>query len=175
MENRKYAFSWGTVGDVDLGRSNLGTMVRLEAYRLIQGTFCEMLEEEYGTVRCEELYRKAGKRAGSLFYELCCGYVTTFEHFTESLAYAFRHMGIALIEVEMVGTGAWSFVVTLYEDMSCSGRNNSGDERCFYHEGFLAGIFEAYGHMEFEVRTVHNWTFIQRSCRFSVEAIIPTV
>ena len=39
--NRKYEFSWGLLGDIQLGRPNLGPTARLEAYRLITDFFPE--------------------------------------------------------------------------------------------------------------------------------------
>jgi hypothetical protein len=33
---RKYQFSWDLLGDIQLGRPNLGANVRLEVYRLMQ-------------------------------------------------------------------------------------------------------------------------------------------
>ena len=34
MENRLYAFDWKYIGDMELGRPNLGKTARLEIYRL---------------------------------------------------------------------------------------------------------------------------------------------
>ena len=36
--DRKYAFDWNLLGDLKLGRPNLGPQMRLEVYRLMQ--FC---------------------------------------------------------------------------------------------------------------------------------------
>ena len=38
MENRLYAFDWKYIGDMELGRPNLGKTARLEIYRLFQYT-----------------------------------------------------------------------------------------------------------------------------------------
>ena len=51
MENRLYAFDWKYIGDMELGRPNLGKTARLEIYRLFQYTLRDVLETEYGTVR----------------------------------------------------------------------------------------------------------------------------
>ena len=49
MENRLYAFDWKYIGDMELGRPNLGKTARLEIYRLFQYTLRDVLETEYGT------------------------------------------------------------------------------------------------------------------------------
>ena len=48
MENRLYAFDWKYIGDMELGRPNLGKTARLEIYRLFQYTLRDVLETEYG-------------------------------------------------------------------------------------------------------------------------------
>ena len=44
MENRLYAFDWKYIGDMELGRPNLGKTARLEIYRLFQYTLRDVLE-----------------------------------------------------------------------------------------------------------------------------------
>ena len=41
MENRLYAFDWKYIGDMELGRPNLGKTARLEIYRLY-GTYLRL-------------------------------------------------------------------------------------------------------------------------------------
>jgi uncharacterized protein len=48
-DKRKYAFSWDLIGDITMGRPNLGNQTRLEVYRLMQLTFRDILEQRYGT------------------------------------------------------------------------------------------------------------------------------
>jgi uncharacterized protein len=48
-DEHKYAFSWDLLGDLELGRPNLGNMTRLEVYRLMQFCFRDVLEARYGT------------------------------------------------------------------------------------------------------------------------------
>jgi hypothetical protein len=46
--DRKYAFSWDLLGDLELRRPNLGNMTRLEVYRLMQFRFRDVLERYPG-------------------------------------------------------------------------------------------------------------------------------
>ena len=67
MENRLYAFDWKYIGDIELGRPNLGKMARLEIYRLFQYTLRDVLETEYGTGQSERLlYKRVPRRDGIL-------------------------------------------------------------------------------------------------------------
>ena len=67
MENRLYAFDWKYIGDMELGRPNLGKTARLEIYRLFQYTLRDVLETEYGTEQSDRLLYKAGFLAGPHF------------------------------------------------------------------------------------------------------------
>ncbi len=49
MTDRRYKFSWDLLGDIALGRPNLGPHTRLEVYRLMQFTFRDVMEQNLGT------------------------------------------------------------------------------------------------------------------------------
>ena len=70
--DRKYKFSWDLIGDLSVGRPNLGAMVRVEVYRLMQFAFRDRLEAEFGTKKADEVFYAAGKLAGCEFYENFC-------------------------------------------------------------------------------------------------------
>jgi predicted hydrocarbon binding protein len=59
-----------------------------------------------------------------------------------------------------------TFVITVEEDLDCSGLPVSGEVVCNYDEGFLAGIAEAYNQKTFLVREVDCWASGDRVCRF---------
>ncbi len=44
--HRKYQFSWNLLGDIELGRPNLGNSTRFEVYRLMQFCFRDVMEQE---------------------------------------------------------------------------------------------------------------------------------
>ena len=69
MTERKYAFHWDLLGDIELGRPNLGPTTRLEVYRLMQFVFRDVLEEKFGTEKTDEIFYDAGKLAGLHFYK----------------------------------------------------------------------------------------------------------
>lgn len=81
MENRLYAFDWKYIGDIELGRPNLGKTARLEIYRLFQYTLRDVLETEYGTEQSERLLYKAGFLAGTEFCKRYVGECASFSDF----------------------------------------------------------------------------------------------
>ena len=66
-DERSYAFSWDLLGDLELGRPNLGSKTRLKVYRLMQFCFRDVLEARCGTEAADELFYEAGKLAGCEF------------------------------------------------------------------------------------------------------------
>ena len=81
MENRLYAFDWKYIGDMELGRPNLGKTARLEIYRLFQYTLRDVLETEYGTEQSDRLLYKAGFLAGTEFCKRYVGECASFSDF----------------------------------------------------------------------------------------------
>ena len=66
---RKYKFNWDLIGNMEIGRPNLGNTTRVEVYRLMQFAFRDVLEVKYGTEEADALFYVAGKLAGTEFYE----------------------------------------------------------------------------------------------------------
>lgn len=86
MNERKYAFSWDLLGDIQNGRPNLGNSTRLEIYRLMQFSFRNVIERRYGTAETDQIFREAGKLAGQAFIRELQG--------------AFREMGVGSCELK---------------------------------------------------------------------------
>ena len=64
-----------------------------------------------------------------------------------------------------------SFVLTVSEDLDCSGLPIFGESVCNYDEGFIAGILEQYTDKKFLAKEVDCWATGDRTCRFEVKAI----
>jgi hypothetical protein len=60
MDKRKYNFYWGLLGNLELGRPNLGPTSRLEVYRLMQFSLRDVLEQHLGTEPADLIFYEAG-------------------------------------------------------------------------------------------------------------------
>jgi predicted hydrocarbon binding protein len=58
-------------------------------------------------------------------------------------------------------------VLTVGQDLDCSGLPVTNETVCNYDEGFIAGILEAYTGKKYEVREVDCWANGDRVCRFN--------
>jgi len=167
---RKYRFSWELLGDLNLGRPNLGRTSRLEVYRLLQFCFRDVLEERLGTEEADRIFYQAGKLAGSQFYQNLLGQVTDFHDFIKQLQTTLKDLGIGILRVEKADLKANSFVFTVSEDLDCSGLPELDYEVCVYDEGFIAGLLESFSGKRFVVKEVDCWCTGDRTCRFTAQA-----
>ncbi len=168
---RKYQFSWELLGDIALGRPNLGQYTRLEVYRLMQFCFRDVMEKELGMETADKIFYDAGKLAGCQFYNNALDKVSDFNEFTKQLQAVMKEMGIGIFRVEKSDIENGSFVFTVSEDLDCSGLPELEYEICTYDEGFIAGLLESFTGRRFKVKEVDCWCTGDRTCRFTADII----
>ncbi len=171
MTTRKYEFSWDLIGDIELGRPNLGTSTRIEVYRLMQFVFRDVLEQHYGTETADQLFHEAGKLAGREFYKKFCSGLTDLNEFVRTLQQLLRELGIGILRVESADEERGSFVITVSEDLDCSGLPELDYEVCVYDEGFIAGLMESFTGRKFQVKEIDCWCTGDRTCRFTAKVV----
>jgi predicted hydrocarbon binding protein len=171
MAERKYKFSWDLIGDIAKGRPNLGPNTRLEVYRLMQFTFRDVMEQHLGSEKTEKIFYEAGKLAGMEFYNNIFSEISDFNTFIKSLQETLREMGIGILRVEEADMEKGNFVLSVSEDLDCSGLPDLGYEVCTYDEGFISGILESYSGSPFKVKEVDCWCTGDRTCRFTAETL----
>lgn len=167
QSSRRYAFSWDLLGDVVKGRPNLGQYTRIEVYRLMQFAFRDVLEQELGIEQTDRILYRAGWLAGKEFYQHEVGPAADFDEFIRCLQVSLREMGIGILRVEEADLTAAKFVITVAEDLDCSGLPELDYEVCVYDEGFIAGILESFTGSKFKVKEVDCWCTGDRTCRFT--------
>jgi len=170
-EPRKYEFSWDLLGDIELGRPNLGDTTRLEVYRLMQFCFRDILEQRYGAGAADEVFYEAGKLAGAQFAGHLLSRPDDLGDFVAELQGVLRDMGIGILRVEKADAERGEFVVTVSEDLDCSGLPETGEAVCTYDEGFIAALLESYTGRPFRVKEVDCWCTGDRTCRFTAEVV----
>jgi predicted hydrocarbon binding protein len=170
-ENRKYAFSWDLLGNIDEGRPNLGHQTRLEVYRLMQFSFRDVLEQKLGSDETDRIFYDAGYLAGNHFYTNIIGQPTDLEDFVRKLQAALKDMGIGILRVEEADLAGGRLVLSVSEDLDCSGLPELNYEICTYDEGFIAALLESFSGTPFNVKEIDCWCTGDRTCRFEALAI----
>lgn len=163
---RKYTFSWDLLGNLEEGRPHLGDQTRIEVYRLMQFCLRDALEGEVGSERTDRIFHKAGYLAGRHFFAQRVAPVTDLSSFLTKVQEVFLKLGIGILRVEEEDLANGRLVVTISEDLECSGLPELSYEVCTYDEGFLAGLLESFTGRKFLVKEVDCWCTGDHTCRF---------
>jgi predicted hydrocarbon binding protein len=167
----KYNFQWKDLGDIDLGRPKLGPTTLVAVYRLMQYTMRDVIEKQLGPKRTNDIFIEAGHKAGMEFCKNVLDTTLDFNGFVANLTENLLNFSIGLLRIEKADMDNFSFIITVSEDLDCSGLPYGGVTVCDYDEGFLAGILHVYTGKNFTVKEIDCWGTGERTCRFAVEMI----
>lgn len=169
MEGRKYQFSWDLIGDMSLGRPNLGPTTRVEIYRLMQFAFRDILERHLGTRQTDEMFYEAGYLAGVELYKAFLSHCTGIPELIRELQQLLKDMMVGILRVEQADIENGIFIFSISEDLDCSGLPELDYEICIYDEGLIAGLLESFTQKKFKVKEIDCWTTGSRTCRFRAD------
>lgn len=170
IQRECHAFSWDLLGDLKQGRPTLGPRMRLEMYRLLQLTLRDALKRHYGENAVDPLFYEAGYQSGRHFYDQLIGPVSDFQEFIKRVGQSLRDLGVGILAVEEADFTAERFVITIDEDLDCSGIPVLDSTICTYDEGFIAALLESFSGNSYVVREVDCWASGARTCRFIAQA-----
>ena len=165
-------FKWENLGDIKEGRGDLGEDMPVVVYRLMQYTMLDVLSKAYGVEKANEYFRDAGFLAGLEFARNTLDLTVDFDTFIASLQQAMQSLKIGILRLEAIDAETGSMVLTVGQDLDCSGLPITNENVCIYDEGFIAGILEAYTGKKYAVREVDCWASGDRVCRFSGEVVV---
>jgi len=168
-ERSESRFEWSMIGSVETGRPNLGPTMTVVTYRLMQFTLRDLLIQEFGVVKADELFTRAGHKAGEEFYANVLGGQASLDDLFSGLQRSLKDLGIGIFRVESADPKADRFVVTVSEDLDCSGIPVCSEQVCTYDEGFIAGVLHAFNGRAYRVKEVDCWGSGDRTCRFTID------
>ena len=168
---RKYQFSWDLLGNIEEGRPNLGPNTRVEVYRLLQFCFRDVIEHELGTDNADRIFFNAGKLAGEHFYKNMLKPVDNLNDYVKQLQEVLKDLGIGILRIEEADPEKGVFVLTVSEDLDCSGLPDLDYEICIYDEGFITALMERFTGKKFKVKEVDCWCTGERTCRFTATVV----
>lgn len=171
MFEKNYEFKWSDIGDIQLGRPNLGSTTEVAVYRLLQYTWRAVLIEEYGPEKATELIRKAGRLAGVHFAKTLLNLNLPFNEFIANLKEKLIELKIGVLNFEKTDFENMHFILTVAEDLDCSGLPVTNNTVCAYDEGFIEGIFSSYTKNNYKAVEVDCWATGDVVCRFEVNRV----
>ncbi|MEG2924378.1 MAG: V4R domain-containing protein [Oscillospiraceae bacterium] len=159
-------FTWGNIGDIEDGRHNLGDSMPVFVYRLLQFTLKDELAKRYGDKTTIDIFRSAGKLAGNELAKHLLDLTLPPNEFIAHLQDVLEKSKIGILRIEEFDIETGKAVLTIAEDLDCSGLPITGETVCNYDEGFLAGILNVYTKKDYVVTEIDCWATGARVCRF---------
>ena len=161
------AFSWDSLGNIKEGRGDMGEDMPVLVYRLMQYTMLDVLTKAYGGEQANEHFRQAGFLAGTEFAKNTLELKADFNAFLANLQNVLQSLKIGILRMEAFDPETGNIVLTVGQDLDCSGLPVTNENVCNYDEGFIAGILETYTGKKYDVREVDCWASGDRVCRFN--------
>ena len=166
-ERDETQFDWEMIGDIPEGRPNLGNMVEVSVYTLMQFTLRETLINNLDVETTDKIFYQAGELAGREFCKNLLNREAEFSDFFVELQDWLSKFKIGILHIEKADLETLNFTLTIAEDLDCSGLPACDETICTYDEGFISGILQVYTDKAFTVKEVDCWCSGDRVCRFS--------
>jgi len=170
-ERREFMFDWSWLGDVSEGRPNLGTTMYVNEYRLMQFTLRDVLIKRFGVETADTIFYDAGRQAGINFCRQTLNKEQDFNDFVAELQDKLKKYKIGILRIEHADLNTLCFILTVSEDLDCSGLPVCDEQICTYDEGFISGLLFEYTGRDFAVKEVDCWCSGERVCRFDVRPV----
>jgi len=165
------AFTWDSLNNIKEGRGDMGEEMPVLVYRLMQYTMLDVLAKAHGGDQANEYFRQAGFLAGIEFAKHTLDLKADFNAFLAELQNVLQTMKIGILRMEAFDPETGDIILTVGQDLDCSGLPVTNENVCNYDEGFIAGILEAYTGKKYDVREVDCWASGDRVCRFSGKVV----
>jgi hypothetical protein len=170
-ERKELKFEWSHLGDIALGRPNLGNTTAVAVYRLMQFTLRDAAIRHTDPETAARIFYDAGHSAGKALYENMLNQPKDVGELVSRLQKLLLDLGIGIFRVEKADLETLQFTLTVSEDLDCSGLPVIDEAICTYDEGFIAGILETFSGLPFQAKEVDCWCTGERTCRFEASPI----
>lgn len=161
-------FNWSMLGDIRLGRPNLGPTTDIVVYRLMQFTLRDALIRYIGVEKTDAIFFEAGMLSGREFHRNLLAKKDDINEFFDDLQRSLKELRMGIFRVEAADPDASRFTVTMAEDLDCSGLPVCREEICTYDEGFISGLLAEQTGRHFLVKEIDCWCSGDRVCRFDI-------
>lgn len=170
-EEEKELLMWDAIFNIEGGRRKLGEEMPVVFYRMFEYSIRETLIQMYGKESMVKIFRDAGEKAGKEFYQRNLDGSLMLNDFLGQLQQKLMDYKVGMLRVEKFDVQTGHAVLTVGEDLDCSGFPDSGETVCNYDEGFIAGILKAYTQEEYVVTEVDCWANGSNVCRFDARVL----
>jgi hypothetical protein len=159
-------FTWASLENIKEGRGNMGEEMPVLIYRLMQFTLLDVLTRDLGREKANHYIREAGRLAGTEFARNVLDLNVDLNTFVAHLQMALENLKVGIMRIETIDEKTGEIILTVAEDLDCSGLPITDETVCDYDEGFIAGVLNTYTGKTYTVREVDCWSSGDRVCRF---------
>lgn len=156
------------IGDIRIGRGELGEEMPVKIYRLFLFSLREALVKKYGEGEMIDAYRAGGCIAGRRFAREYLDLTLSEDKFFHQLQLVLYREKIGDIKIENRIENWKQMIITVANDLDCSGIKDEGKTLCQYDEGFFSGILYEYNQRIYSVSEIDCWANGAASCRFLI-------
>jgi len=171
FEDNRREFKWNHLGDIRIGRGGLCEEMPVLLYRLMQFTLVDVISSNFGLEKCNDILRDAGFLAGTEFAKNALDTSLEFNPFVAHLQEQLKLLKVGILRIEHFDNTTGEIIMTVEEDLDCSGLPITGEVVCAYDEGFLAGVLLVYTNKKYDVREIDCWATGGRICRFEAKPV----
>jgi hypothetical protein len=132
----------------------------------MQYTLRDVLITRFGVSQTDGIMFESGMVAGAEFCRNILDTGLDFDAFISNRKEKLIELNIGVLNIEKADIEKMEFVMTVSEDLDCSGLPVSGESICTYDEGFISGILNTYTGKDFDVKEIDCWATGERTCRF---------
>ena len=132
------------LGDINLGRPNLGMTMDVAVYRLMQFTLRDILISELGTEKTDKIFYMADEQAGKEFFKNVITERKDFDSFIIELQENLEIFEIGILRIEKADLKNLNFTLAIAENLDCSGLPMRDEVICTYDEGFINGLLYSF-------------------------------
>jgi hypothetical protein len=154
------------LGDLQIGRPNLGNIMSVSVYRLTIYSIKSVLEIKCGKEIANEIIYDAGRLAGKTIYDNLMKNITSTQTLVDVLKNIFLKAKIGMLSVEKADDKKGIFVFNLSEDLDCSGLPEDGETKCSFDEGLISGVLMGHFKKEFQTKEIRCWGNGEKYCSF---------
>ncbi|MCP4023479.1 MAG: 4-vinyl reductase [Desulfobacteraceae bacterium] len=167
LEDRDtFQFEWDHLGNIELGRPNLGNTTSVAIYRLMQYTLRDSAIRHTDVETAVKIFYDAGYTSGKAIYENLIQSASDVNDLISKLQNLLKTLNIGILRMEKCDLQNMAFTLTVEEDLDCSGLPMHDEAICVFDEGLIAGVLDTFTGMAFEVKEVDCWCTGERICRF---------
>jgi uncharacterized protein len=170
-ERDSFQFDWSHLGNIELGRPNLGDSTSVAVYRLMQYTLRDAAIKHTDVTTAAKIFFDAGYNSGKAVFENLIQPVSDLDELIQKTQSILKDLNIGILRLENSDLEQMVFTLTVAEDLDCSGLPLHDEAICTFDEGFIAGIFETFTGKKYKVRETDCWCTGDRVCRFKAELI----